>query len=346
MRPFVSAIIALFFVFGVVLSAVPAGASHTGDATECEFPVSETDHSGTQVTLEAPAESVVVTDASSTQVFWELDASDVVVGVPVEEYTAYLEGASEKVDVTDGQQILVERIIELDPDLVIVPNYADETTIQQLRESGLTVYQLGLEDSIVAIYQKTRLYGHFIGECEAAEATVAEMQSELTAIESAAEGRDRPRVLYYFFGYTAGEDTFIHDLVTIAGGANVAAQAGIQGYEEVSDEVVVEADPEWIVSPSHSGLPEEAAYESTTAMQENQTLVVDENLVSQAAPRVVIPVRQMAEAFHPAAFESDTTEATGPETGQPEIQEGLGVVIALVGGAAILLLLFVYWRRR
>lgn len=346
MRLLLSGILVLSIFTGLAVVATPVTATHSGSDAGCGFPVSETDHSGTEVRLGTPAETVVVTDASSAQVFWELNATDAVVGLPVEEYTAYLAGASEKTDVTDGQQILVERIIELEPDLVIVPNYADQTMVQQLRDSGLTVYQLGLEDSIVAIYRKTRLYGHFINKCETAEETVVQTQGEITAIEAAVDGRERPRVLYYFFGFTAGDGTFIHDLLTIAGGTNVAAQAGIEGYQEISDEVVVETDPEWIVSPSHSGLPDETAYESMTAMQKNQTLVVDENIVSQAAPRVVIPLRQMAIAFHPSAFEGNSDRTTGTETDVDtgsSFKEGL---IAIVGVAILMLLLFACWWRR
>lgn len=322
----------LLLVLSLVGStAGPVQASHTG--ADCSFPVTATDMTNTTVRLDDPADEVVVLDPSSAQVFWELTASDHVIGLPVEDYTTYLEGAEERTDVTDGQQILVERVIELAPDLVIAPNYVDETTIRQLRGSGLTVYQVGLEDSIDAIYQKTALYGHFIGACEAADTTITETRTEVDTIRTTVENRTRPRVLYYFFGFTAGSETFIHDLIRLAGGRNVAAGAGIEGYQEISAEVVVEADPEWIVTPSHAGLPEGEPYEATTAMEANQTLVVDENLVSQAAPRVVIPLRQMAETFHPAAFNTQsptrTTASASPR--QPtRLYYGMAIIVVLL----------------
>lgn len=322
----------LLLVLSLVGStAGPIQANHTGQ--DCSFPVTATDMTNTTVRLDDPAEEVVVLDPSSAQVFWELTASDRVVGLPVEDYTAYLAGAENRTDVTDGQQILVERVIELQPDLVIAPNYAGEATIRQLRESGLTVYQLGLEDSLEAIYQKTALYGHFIGACAAADATITDTRSEVAAVRTAVEGRDRPRVLYYFFGFTAGNDTFIHDLIRLAGGKNVAAAAGIEGYQEISAEVIVEADPEWIVTPSHAGLPEGEPYESTTAMETNQTLVVNENLVSQAAPRVVVPLRQMAEAFHPAAFSRQSptqTTASVPARQPTRLYYGIAILVVIV----------------
>ena len=100
------------------------------------------------------------------------------------------------------------------------------------------------------------------------------------------------------------------------------------GYVELSKEVVAERDPEWVVAPSHAGLPEGEPFESTTAFERNQTLVVDENLVSQAGPRVVVPLRTMAEMFHPEAFETENTATPSPTPGASG--PGLGAVAALL----------------
>jgi len=342
MRHIARAVVLAALLLALVGGATgPVAADHAGEG--CSFPVTESDMTGTEVTVDGPAEEVVVLDASSAQVFWEIGARDRVVGMPVEEFTAYLEGAEERRDVTDGQQVLVERVVELEPDLVIAPNYLDEQTVAQLRGAGLTVYQLGLEDSFEAIYAKTELYGHLVGECEAAGRTVAETRDEIEEIRAAVEGRERPRVLYYFFGFAAGEGTFIHDIVETAGGANVAAEAGMEGYAEISDEVVVERDPEWIVSPAHAGLPEGEPYASTTALRENRTLVVDENLVSQAGPRVVEPLRVMAETFHPEAFDAEpkaeAPEGEGSPAGTPTVP---GLVVFGLAAIAVAVLL---WRR-
>jgi iron complex transport system substrate-binding protein len=323
------------FALAVALPGV-AVADHQGSG--CGFPVTETDATGTEVTVEEPAEDVVVLDASSAQVFWEIGAQDRVVGMPVEDFTAYLEGSTEKTDVTDGQQVLVERVVELEPDLVLAPNYLGEETMTQLRGAGLTVYQLPLEDSFEAIYRKTALYGHVVGECEAANDTVAETRAEVEELREAVAGRDRPRVLYFFFGFAAGDGTFINDLVETAGGRNVAAEAGVDGHVELSKEVVAERDPEWIVAPSHAGLPEGEPFESTTAFERNQTLVVDENLVSQAGPRVVVPLRTMAETFHPEAFESNGTGTPTPSPAPGDAGPGFGALAALVALVATVIL--------
>jgi len=342
----------LFAGVVVLATALSGPVAATHDDTGCEFPFTDTDMTGTEVTLDEPAEEVVVRDAASAQVFWELGAEDRVTGMPVEEFTEYLPGSADRTPVTDGQTVLVEEVVALEPDLVIAPNYVSGETVGQLRGAGLTVYQFPLEDSFEAIYRKTTLYGHMVGACDAADATVEETRTTVEETRTAVADRDRPRVLYYFFGFTAGNGTFIHDLIVAAGGQNVAADAGITGFAEISDEVVVEENPEWVVSPSSSGLPQGEPFTSTDAFESNRTLVVDENLVSQAGPRVAEPLRAMAEAFHPDAFATPTETAsqtateteTETETDAPgRNSPGFAVATAV---AALLVVSLLALRRR
>jgi iron complex transport system substrate-binding protein len=128
------------------------------------------------------------------------------------------------------------------------------------------------------------------------------MQTRVDRVQRAVADQNRPRVLHSSGQYTAGNGTFVHDVIRIAGGRNIAAEAGIQGYETISDEVVVERDPEWIVHTGEAGdLADRAAYANTTAIRSNQTVVLDANLLSQPAPRVVVPVTRLAKRLHPEA---------------------------------------------
>jgi iron complex transport system substrate-binding protein len=347
MTRFRAVIVALLVVASLGGAATPAAASH-GDGEECSFPLTVTDDTGTEVTLESQAESVVAVDAASAQTFWEVGAADRVVGMPVRLYTDYLEGSENRTDVLtdDGMGFDAETTIELDADLVVAPNYMSDDTIQQLREANQTVYRSPFEASFEDIYAKTELYGHFVGECEAGAETAEETRQEVESIRETVADRERPDVLYYFFGTAAGNKTFIDDIVEAAGGTNVAAEVGIQGYEPISDEAVLDQDPEWIVTTDDEGAfdREESPFPQTTAVRNEQVLVVDANLVSQAAPRVVEPLREMAETFHPEAFQEPTTtpaETDGPTETEADTEDdgaGFGTVVAAAALLATALL--------
>ncbi len=317
-------------IVGLALSAGLAGSVSAQDNTTCEFPVSVEDATGTTVELNEPAAEVVTLDPSSAQVYWEIGAQDRVIGMPVGEYTAYLNGSETKTDITgqSAQDIQVETVIELDPDLVVTSTIGDETTIQQLRDAGIPVYQVGEETSIEAIYEKTRLYGQFIGECGPAEETVTDMQTDIERIESITAERESPRVLYYFLEYTAGENSFIGEVIETAGGENIAATRGVEGFQPISQEVIADEDPAWIITPSQDGVPEsEPPFNTTTAVQNDQVLVVNADLISQAGPRVVDPLQTMAEAFYPdanfsaAAVDEETDATTEDEENDTDTPE-------------------------
>ncbi len=317
-----------------------------GAAAECTYPVTVEDHSGTTVELQEPADRVVVLEPAAAQIVWTLGAEDRVVGMPVGEYTSYLEGSETKPDVVGSsiETVDVETVIAQRPDLVIAPNYAADTTIEQLRAANLTVYQRSQPTTLDGIYAQTRLFGQFLGVCNAADRTVVNMRQQVETIKTATTDRESPRVLYYFFGYAAGSETFIGELLTTAGGENVAAEAGIRDYDPISKEIIAQADPEWIVTPSHAGVPtNETPFAGTTAVESGQVLVVDADLVSQSGPRVVTPLNRMAHAFHPNAtlppLEADVNASTSPAFERP--QPGFGVAVAV----AALLVVSVIGRR-
>lgn len=315
-------------VFGVLLlvlaAAAPATAATSGvsaQESDCSFPVERTDLSGTTVTVEEEPSRVVTLNPSAAQTMWEMGAQDRVVGVT--KHAMNLEGAEEKTNVSGGgRTINTEEVVGLEPDLVLAPNTVDNATVAKLREAGLTVYHFREAKSIEDIEQKTRIIGELTGECEAAEETVAWMDSELERVDRAVEGQEKPDIIYAFFGYTAGNDTFIHTLMERAGTNNVAADAGIESYEEINDEILVEQDPDWIMlNTDDDQVPKTAAYNGTTAVQEDQVIVVDTNWLNRPGPRVVYAVTKIAQAVHPEAYaqanQTETVQTTGEPTASP-----------------------------
>jgi iron complex transport system substrate-binding protein len=265
---------------------------------------------------------------------WEIGARDRVVGVSG--YAGYLEGAGSRTNVSGAGQSLVsvEAVVGLDPDLVLAPNVVTNETVERLRGAGLTVYRFPPATAVggsdpgwgLTVVEKTRLTGELVGACDGAARSVRTMEAQLDQVRRATESRERPRVLYVFFGFTAGEGTFVDEVITLAGGENVAASVGLAGYQRISPETVVAEDPEWIVLNSDApAVPRSDAYNSTTAVREGNTVVLDADEISQPAPRIVVPIRTLAEALHPGAVAALTADPSGspsastpPPTPTPE----------------------------
>jgi iron complex transport system substrate-binding protein len=309
----------------VCLAALPAGTSAAPTATgeeapvgdvaqtDCSFPVTVTDATGTQVTVPEEPGRIVVLQASAAQVMWELGIEGRVVGMPVEPYTEYLSGSREKTGVlNEDGSVNRERVVALSPDLVVAPNVVPNETVESLRNAGITVYKSGFPSSLASITEKVSLYGRLTGECERARSVNETFDAAVENVRENASERYNPRVFYYFFNFTAGQGTFTTEIVETAGGRNVAAEAGVTGYRQVNLELVAEHDPEVVIVTDDSPVPTGEPWNSTAAYRNDRIVRVDTNLIQQPAPRVVEPMRHLSAAF--AAVENSTaTSSPTPE---------------------------------
>ncbi|WP_181692962.1 PGF-CTERM-anchored ABC transporter substrate-binding protein [Natronomonas sp. LN261] len=333
-----------------LLAGIPI-ATAQGATSACSFPVSETDATGASVTVADRPERIVVLQPSAAQTVWELGAADRVVGAPVGPYTDFLEEIERKENVLNLDEFAVnqEAVVQLDADIVLAPSIVPEETVLSLREADQTVFKFGFGTSLESVADKTELTGRLIGTCAEAEETNRAYRSRIESVRSGTDPDHTPRALYYTDGFAAGSGTFIDEILTTAGAANVAADNGVEGYGEVNEEALVEWNPEVIVVPDErAGLPETPAFESTFAVRNDQIAVVNGNYVSQPAPRVALAVEDVAEAVADAEREreaaaapdagadgdvetdvdADETDGSPPEAADG--QSGFGIGIALV----------------
>ena len=309
-RTVVATVVLVLFLSALSLPAGPAGSALAQEPVDCSFPVTASDATGAEVTVPDAPDRVVVLGPSAAQQVWAIGADDRVVGMPVNEYTAYLDGRGEIEHVVgeDGQPVQ-EAVVGLEPDLVLAPNIVDNETVTALRNAGLTVYRYGEARSLADVTAEIETTGLLLGEFEAAARTSAEMQGTVEAIRTAVADADRPRVYYDLGGgWTAGERTFINDVIKTAGGRNIAAEAGIDRYATISPEIIAEQDPAVIVTHEGRSLPTGAAINNSTAMREGNVVRLDANFINQPGPRNVVPLERLASALHPDAMANASVE--------------------------------------
>lgn len=280
-------------------------------AVDCQFPVTATDATGTAVTVDEEPQRVVVLGPSAARTMWTIDAQDQVVGMPVNQYTADLPGAEDRTNVVgeDGRPVQ-EKVLGLQPDLVLAPNIIRPQTVENLRDAGLTVYHFNDSTSMEDVAAKTERTGRLVGEFDAAASVAAETRGQIAAVENAVAEEERPRAYYVLGGsYSTGNGTFIHGLITTAGARNIVAEAGITGYKPVNAEVIVERDPEVLIVPKGIPLPSNDAINGTTAVEEGNIVRVNANFINQPSPATRTVLRNLTRELHPDAYDSIDFEA-------------------------------------
>jgi len=298
---------AVLLVASVAGAAGPGAAQGPVEYEPCEFPVTMTDATGEEITLEEPPERVTTTNPSAAQTMWEIGGREQVVGLT--QYALYLDGADERANVSASFGVDTERVVATEPDLVLAPN-ASAGDVEALRDAGLTVYHFPEEQTIGSIREKTTIIGRLTGNCEGAAETNAWMDANVAAIEGTTgdvPAADRPTVLYPLgAGFAAGNGTFINDMMVTAGADNIAADE-FDWYEQLSEEVIVEEDPDYIVIVERNrDVLDEEPYASTTAVREDQVIVLPVQYVNQPAPRSVVrTTHNLTAAFHPDRYDED-----------------------------------------
>jgi len=314
----------------VSATASPSGSDSSPTAND-SFPVTLTDATGTAVTVDSRPENVTTTNPSAAQTMWTIGAADQVVGVT--QYAGYLDGAERRANVSAaGLGVSIERVVATEPDLVLAPNATSRETVATLRDANLTVYHFPAATDFEDVAAKTQTIGRLTGNTAAAAETNAWMWQNVATTESTTADADRPRVLYPLLGgFAVGNNTFIDEIITTAGGENVAASE-FDGYRQLNDETVIQLDPEVLIvtDQTEGQILGSTPYSQTTAGQHNRTATLSVQYLNQPAPRsVVYATSNLTTQLHSdSADVSTTTETNEPTTGVSAPGFGVGVAVA------------------
>lgn len=317
MKPLSVPLISLL-VFVAAVGAVPLAAADPADQSAetavqtddrgAEFPVTLTDATGTEVTIDERPERVVTTNPSAAQVMWGLNAESQVVGLT--QFAHYLDGAESRTNISSTEQgVSIERVVGADPELVLAPNTISAETVEQLRETGLTVYHFPQVTDFDDVMQKTLTIGQLTGNIQAAHETNTWVAANVESVSAATAETEPPRLLYPLLGgFAVGGETFIHEIIAASGAENVAS-GEFDGYEVLNDEVVLTLDPEvLLVTDQTAGqIMNTEPYSLTTAGENNRSVTLEVNYINQAGPRsIVYSMRNLTAQLHPGQYdESD-----------------------------------------
>ena len=186
----------------------------------------------------------------------------------------------------------LEVILRLDPDIVLASTHMTKEAVDRLDALGFTVGVFKGQNSFEGTYDGViRPVAAVLGDAEAGERLVSEMQATVeAALEGASRNTARPRV-YYAVGFgeggdwTAGGDTFIGEMIEMAGGTNIAAD--VSGWS-FSLELLVERDPDIILLPPWAVGQFESTpiYGDLRAVRSGRVYAVDEDVISRQGPRL------------------------------------------------------------
>ena len=146
-----------------------------------------------------------------------------------------------------------EVLMSLEPDLIIVADWLTKKVDDIGAIMGAKVYYYKTPNSYEEQKKLIRDLANLVEEKENGEKLIKNMDDRLKALQNKIAKNykgAKPRILMYTsFGTTSGKNTTFNDMVKLINGVNVVAEAGIDGFKDISKEKVIELNPDIIIVP-------------------------------------------------------------------------------------------------
>ncbi|HEY9061699.1 MAG TPA: ABC transporter substrate-binding protein [Pseudobacteroides sp.] len=270
------------------------------------YPLTITDSYGRQVEIDAEPQKVISIAPNITEMIYALGRSSKLIGRS--EYCDYPEDAKKIASVGSLEDPSIEKVVELKPDLVIVSTHFKKEVIEKLESMGVKVAAFYGQESFEGVYSTIENVGTVLNAKDNADKLIKGMKAKVQSVTDRVKDKPKPSVYYVVsYGkmgdYTAGKDTFIGQMIQIAGGKNAADD--VQGWS-YSLEKLVEKNPEILICSkyynSKQGIESTSGYKDLSAVKNGKLLEIDNNLLDRQGPRLADGLTQLAKAIHPEAY--------------------------------------------
>ena len=286
------------------------------------WPRTFTDDLGAEVTLHEPPTRVVSLAPGFTETLFAIGAGDRVVG-----RTDFCDEPPAAVDVESVGGLVtpsIEKIVSLEPDLVLVIRGTPADVIDALRRAGLPVIARDT-DTLSEALAGIRDVGRYLGMESEADALADALEARRDAVAQRTEelfaARARPEVLVLVSIdpiFAAGDASLAGDIIAIAGGENAAggpALADAGPWPQLGLEAIVDRDPDVIVlawehhqaseALSAEELAQTPGWRELSAVQRGEVSEIDPDLLSRSGPRLLDGLEQLAGFIGAWAREDD-----------------------------------------
>jgi iron complex transport system substrate-binding protein len=281
--------------------------------TSAPAPGNITDDLGRTVQIKEIPERIISLAPSNTEILFALGLNDKIVGVT--EYCNYPPEAIEKPKVGGFSTVNIETVVSLTPDLLFATDIHNKTIIPALERLNFTVVALSPE-TLTGVIDDIGLVGNITGTKKESSKLTGDLQKRIDAVINKTGNltqEQKPTVLYLTWHdplMTAGKGTLADDVITMAGGINIAGD--ISGNNNITLETVIDRNPQIIVASVGMGSGEdlpwqyvntESRLKTTEALSNNRVYKIDGDLIHRSGPRIVDALEIMAQFFHPELFQ-------------------------------------------
>ncbi|UCD70850.1 MAG: cobalamin-binding protein [Syntrophobacterales bacterium] len=264
------------------------------------------DEVGRRVTVPDPPSRIISLSPSITEILFSLGLEEQIVGVT--NHSDFPPQALAKPRVGSYINPSVERTISLNPDLILATAAGNPREFVERMESlGLSVYTV-FPKNFDGILRSISRIARLTGREHCGARLVREMTKRKERILQLTHGRNRPKVFLQIGTapiVTVGNGSFADDLISLAGGLNIAGGEFLKYPRYSIEEVLVKAPDVIIITAmdpkgDYKKLAEQwNRWETIPAVKGGRVFVIDSDLVDLPSPRIINGLEAIAGILHP-----------------------------------------------
>ena len=249
-----------------------------------------------------------------TEILFALGLEKEVAGVTL--YSDYPPMAVRKPKMGTFWQPNVEAVIAAKPDLTITLGFEQQRNIaERLERIGYHTLTVNIE-KVDGLFKAIEKIGAATGKQQQANELVADIREKLNKLSVLVGSNDRIRVLWVVQREplrVAGRDTFINEMIELAGGENAIGRT-VHKYPPIGAEQVIVCGADVIIEPTmrqqdldaqrDNALQYWSKFKNLPAVRKKQVYVIDGNTVSRLGPRLYEGVEAIAKFLRPEIFDN------------------------------------------
>jgi iron complex transport system substrate-binding protein len=232
--------------------------------------------------------------------------------VGVTNYCNYPEKVNNVEKIGEMTPLNLEKIVSLNPDLILGYGLYQLGEIAPLKDAGyniIIIEPMTINETLKSI----KMLATICGISEKGNSLVESLTQRINKIKTKTSNIDiskRPKIFIggiYETIWTPGEGTLFNELITLAGGRNIAAN--LPGWAKISPEFVAKEEPEIIIIPIGAmgqsdksnvkeNISKRAGWSNVPAIKSGKIFVVNEDLFYRASPRLIDGLEKLYEIFH------------------------------------------------
>lgn len=251
---------------------------------------------------------VVSLAPSTTEILFALGLDEEIVGVS--SFCNYPPEAQEKEKIGTFSQPNIEKILSLRPDVIFCTGLEQAPVIGKLKQLNLEVY-VSDPSNTKELFVSIKAMAKLTNREKNGDTLINKMKKDMEEMQSKVQlvpEKDRARVFIEFWNnplMTAGRDSFIDELIRLAGGINIAHDAR-SAYSYFSPEQVIKRDPDCIIlaymvnEDAAKAIKERLGWRGISAVKNNRIYNdINPDILLRPGPRLVQALRELYNKLYP-----------------------------------------------